>query len=58
MTAAGIDFDHAGWTRPDGDVRPSEDLADLYREGFDRYLTVVETTRELWDELRAGSPRP
>jgi erythritol kinase (D-erythritol 1-phosphate-forming) len=57
MTAAGLDFDHAGWTRPEDEVQPSEDLAGLYREGFDRYLTTVEATRGLWDRLRASPPR-
>jgi sugar (pentulose or hexulose) kinase len=57
MTAAGMDFDDE-WTRPDGEVRPNEDLADLYREGFDRYLTTVEATRELWEARRAGRTRP
>jgi hypothetical protein len=58
MTAAGIDFDHDAWTLPDDKVQPSEDLADPYREGFDRYLTTVEATRGLWDRLRAGPPHP
>jgi xylulokinase/erythritol kinase len=57
MTAAGLDFDHAEWTRPEDGVQPSEDLADLYREGFERYLTTVEATRGLWDRLRPGPPR-
>jgi sugar (pentulose or hexulose) kinase len=57
MTAAGLDLDHAGWTRPEDEVQPSEDLANLYREGFDRYLTTVEATRGLWDRLRASPPR-
>ncbi len=57
MTAAGLDIDHAGWTRPEDEVQPSEDLANLYREGFDRYLTTVEATRGLWDRLRASPPR-
>jgi hypothetical protein len=52
-----LDFDHAGWTRPEDEVQPSEDLAGLYREGFDRYLTTVEATRGLWDRLRASPPR-
>ncbi len=57
MIAAGLDFDYAEWTRPEDEVQPSEDLADLYGEGFDRYLTTVEVTRGLWDRLRTGPPR-
>lgn len=48
MISLGIDFDREAWTRPEGEVQPSEDLASLYEEGFDRYLTRVESARDLW----------
>jgi erythritol kinase (D-erythritol 1-phosphate-forming) len=51
MIAAGIDFDGSEWTRPEGHVEPSADLADLYDEGFGSYLTSVEAARELWGRL-------
>jgi sugar (pentulose or hexulose) kinase len=49
MIGAGIDFDRDEWTRPEGDVQPSESLADLYEEGFAYYLEQLQTARELWD---------
>ncbi|CAN5261942.1 FGGY-family carbohydrate kinase [soil metagenome] len=48
MISAGIDFDHDEWTRPEDTVQPSEDLAELYEEGFDGYLKRVEAARKLW----------
>lgn len=57
MISAGIDFDHEGWTSPEDHVEPSGDLADLYEDGFGRYLATVEATRGLWDRLH-DSPRP
>jgi xylulokinase/erythritol kinase len=57
MISAGIDFDHDGWTSPEDHVEPSKDLADLYEEGFGRYLATVEANRELWNRLH-DSPRP
>ena len=49
MISAGIDFDRAEWTRPEGDVQPTKELADLYEEGFAYYRDSVEAARELWD---------
>ena len=56
MIGAGIDFDWAEWTRPEDQVEPHADLAELYEREFDRYLTRVEAARELWERLRP--PRP
>lgn len=53
MISLRIDFDHDAWTRPEGEVRPSGDLADLYEEGFEHYLTRVDSARDLW--RRPGS---
>jgi erythritol kinase (D-erythritol 1-phosphate-forming) len=50
MISAGIDFDRAEWTRPEGDVQPTKELADLYEEGFAYYRESVEAARELWDK--------
>jgi sugar (pentulose or hexulose) kinase len=49
MIGAGIDFDRDEWARPEGDVQPSENLADLYEEGFAYYLEQLQAARELWD---------
>jgi len=57
MTAAGMDFDHDEWTRPEDHVEPNGALRDLYEQGFERYLTTVETNRGLWNKLH-DSPRP
>jgi erythritol kinase (D-erythritol 1-phosphate-forming) len=57
MIGAGIDFDRTAWTRPEGHVEPSTDLADLYEEGFERYLMRVEAGRELWKRLRLMPPK-
>jgi len=51
MTAAGMDFDHDEWTRPEDHVEPSGDLRDLYERGFERYLATVEANRGLWNKL-------
>jgi hypothetical protein len=48
MISLGMDFDHDAWTRPEDEVRPSADLADLYGEGFEDYLARVDSARELW----------
>lgn len=48
MISLKMDFDHEAWTRPEDEVRPSEDLADLYEEGFDHYLARVDSARDLW----------
>jgi erythritol kinase (D-erythritol 1-phosphate-forming) len=55
MISAGIDFDHDGWTSPEDRVEPSKDRADLYEEGFGRYLATVEANRELWNRLHDSS---
>ena len=56
MIGAGIDFDRTAWTRPEDQVDPSTDLATLYAEGFEDYLTRVEAGRELWKRLRPAAP--
>ena len=48
MSAAGTDVDRAQQTRPDDHVNPNTDLADLYEDRVDCYLTSVEASRELW----------
>ncbi len=53
MISLGIDFDHDTWTRPEDEVQPSEDLTDLYEEGFEHYLSRVNSARDLWG--RPGS---
>jgi len=50
MISLRIDFDHDAWTRPEGEVRPSGDLADLYEEGFEHYLARVDSARDLWGD--------
>ena len=57
MIATGTDFDWAEWTRPEDHVNPTTELADLYEEGFDRYLTSVETARSLWAQLHPDTPQ-
>ena len=57
MIAAGTDFDWAEWTRPEDHVNPTTELADLYEEGFDRYLTSVESMRSLWAQLHPATPQ-
>jgi hypothetical protein len=57
MIAAGTDFDWAGWTRPEDYVNPTTELADLYEEGFDRYLTSVESARSLWAQVHPDTPQ-
>lgn len=56
MIAADIDFDWAEWTWPEDHVNPTTELADLYEEGFDRYLTSVESARTLWVQLHLDTP--
>ena len=51
MTAAGMDFDHDEWTRPEDHVESSGDLRDLYERGFERCLATVEANRGLWNKL-------
>jgi hypothetical protein len=53
MSAAGTDVDRAQQTRPDDHVNPNTDLADLYEDRVDCYLTSVEASRELWGRLRS-----
>lgn len=48
LTASEQDFDWAEWTRPEGYVEPREEVADLYEEGFIRYLARIDEARELW----------
>ena len=55
MISAGIDFDHGVWTSPEDHVEPSAELADLYEEGFGRYLATVEANRGLWNRLHDAS---
>lgn len=57
MISAGIEFDHAEWTRSEGAVQPSEDLAELYEEGFRGYLTRVEAARALWRKFHPEGPQ-
>ena len=52
LIASGRDIDQEQWTRPEGYVEPSTNLAGLYDEGFASYCTRVETARELWGKLR------
>ena len=50
MISSGKDFDRVAWTRPDGVVEPSPELADLYDEGFEFYLQSVDSARGLWNK--------
>lgn len=53
MVAADIEFDHNEWTQPEEYVEPSEELAELYDEGFDDYLARVEVARRTWKKSRS-----
>ena len=53
MISGEIDFDGSRWTRSEDYVQPTAELADLYEEGFDGYLTRVQAAREFW-----GKPYP
>jgi erythritol kinase len=55
MISARTPFDRDAWTRPESIVEPSENLAELYEEGFASYLSRVESARALWDQ--AAQPR-
>ncbi len=56
MIAAGHDFDHDEWTRPEGYVEPRRETADLYHRGFDDYLNRLESARDLWSRLPPDGP--
>jgi erythritol kinase (D-erythritol 1-phosphate-forming) len=58
LIASEQDYDHTGWTRPEGYVEPRTEMGDLYEEGFAYYLKSVEAARKLWGDLPRSEEAP
>jgi xylulokinase/erythritol kinase len=61
MDVVGLDYDAAGWTRPEGVIEPRAEVATRYRDGFGYYLESVAAARRLWHSPHrrpASAPAP